>query len=58
MVVNWSAWSPSIPTIQIQILMTPTVFSVKFVFEKIENKQKRGRGHFLKKEIMKGQFVF
>ena len=28
--------------IQVWILLTPTVFSVKFVFEKNENKQKEG----------------
>ena len=43
-VVKWSACSPSTSTIRVQILLTPTVFSVKFVFEKKENKEKRGRG--------------
>ena len=39
-VVKWSASSPSTPTIQVRILLKPTVFSAKFVFEKNENKQK------------------
>ena len=41
MVVNWSACLPSAPTIRARILLTPKVFSVKFVFEKNENKQKK-----------------
>ena len=32
--------SPSTPTIRVKILLTPTIFSVKFVFEKNGNKQK------------------
>ena len=49
-VVKWSACSTSTPTIQVRILPTSTVFSVKFVFEKNENKQKRpGLAHFFKK---------
>ena len=45
-VVKWSACSPSSPTIQDWIPLTPTVFSVNFVFEKNENKQKEaGVGH-------------
>ena len=43
-VVKWSVCSPSLLTIRVRILLTPTVFSVKFVVEKNENKQKRGRG--------------
>ena len=31
---------PSTSTIRVRIPLTPTVFSVKFVFEKNENKQK------------------
>ena len=33
-VVKWSAYMPSIPTIRIRILLMPTVFFIKFVFEK------------------------
>ena len=43
-VVKWSACSPSTQTIRVRILLTPSVFSVKFVFRKNENKQKRCRG--------------
>ena len=43
-VVKRSVYSPSTLTIRVRILLTPTVFSVKFVFEKNEKKQKRGRG--------------
>ena len=43
-VVKWSACSPSTPIIQVRIPLMPAVFSVNFVFEKIKNKQKRGRG--------------
>ena len=47
MVVKWSAWSPSTLTILVRIQLTPTVFSVKFVFEKNANKQKEaGVGPF------------
>ena len=46
-VVKWSACSPSTPTIRVRIQLTPTVFSVKFVFEKNKNKQKEA--HFLKR---------
>ena len=42
--VKWSVRSPSTPMIQVQILLTPTDFSVNFVFEKNENKQKRPPG--------------
>ena len=38
-VVKWSACSPSTPTIQVQVPLKAAVFSVKFVFEKNENKQ-------------------
>ena len=47
-VVKWSVSLPSTPTIRIQIPLKTTVFSVKFVFEKNENKQKEaGLGPFL-----------
>ena len=39
-VVKWSAYLPATPTIVVQIPLTPTVFSIKFMFEKTENKQK------------------
>ena len=39
-VVRWSACLPSTPMIQVRIPLKPTVFSVKFAFEKNENKQK------------------
>ena len=39
--VKWSACLPSTPTIQVEILLTPTVFSVKFVFKKNEIDKKR-----------------
>ena len=39
-VVKLSACSPSTLTIRVQIPMKSTVFPVKFVFEKNENKQK------------------
>ena len=35
---------PATPTVRVRIVLTPTVISVKFVFEKTENKQKRGQG--------------
>ena len=38
-VVKRSAYSPSTPMIHVRILLTPTVFSVKFVYEKNENKK-------------------
>ena len=48
-VVMWSACSTSTPTIRVRIPLTSTVYSVKFVFEKNENKQKRpGLAHFKK----------
>ena len=49
-VVMWSACSTSTPTIRVRIPLTSTVYSVKFVFEKNENKQKRpGLAHFKKR---------
>ena len=42
--VKWSACYPSFPTFGVLIPLMPVAFSVKFVFEKNENKQKRGRG--------------
>ena len=51
-VVKWSAYLPSIQTIRVRIPLTPTVFSVKFVFEKNKNEQKEaGVGPFLKNLI-------
>ena len=49
-VVKWSACSPSPPTIRVRILLTSTVFSVKFVFEKNKIKKMLGVAH-LKKSI-------
>ena len=40
---KWSACSPSTPTIRVRIPLTPTVFPVKFVFEK--NKKRPGLAH-------------
>ena len=49
MVVKWSVYLTSTPTIRVRIPLTSTVFSAKFVFEKNENKQKEaGVGPFLK----------
>ena len=49
-VVKWSAYSPSSPT----ILLSPIVFSVKFVFEMNQNKQKElGVGLFFKNRMIK-----
>ena len=43
----WSACLASTPTIRVRIALTSTVFSVKFVLEKNENKQKKaGFAHF------------
>ena len=42
-VVKWSACSPSNQTIRVRILLTPTVLSVKFEFEKSLNTQKEAR---------------
>ena len=39
-VVKWSVGLPSTPTIRVRIFLMGTVFCVKFVFEKNENKQK------------------
>ena len=48
-VVKWSTCSPSTLTIRVRILLKPTAFSVQFVFEKNENKQKEaGIGPFEK----------
>ena len=48
-VVKWSACLPSTLTIRVWIPLMPTVFSVKFVFEKNKNKKKEaGVGSFLK----------
>ena len=41
-VVKWSACSPYTTTIRVQFPLMSTVFSVKFVFEKNENKEKEG----------------
>ena len=51
--VKWSACLPSTPTIRVQILLTPAVFSVKFVVENNNNKQKEAGvvGPFFKKEM-------
>ena len=58
-VVKWSGRLLSTPTIQVQIPLKPTVYSVKFVFEKIDNKQKgAGVGLFLKNDIMFSDFMF
>ena len=49
-VVKWSACSPSTPTIRVQIPLKLRVFSVEFVFDRNENKQKEARvGPFFKK---------
>ena len=39
-VVKWSACLPSTSTIDVQIPLKLTIFSIKFVFEKSANKQK------------------
>ena len=39
---------PSLPTIRVRIPLKPTVYSVKFVFIKYENKQKETRFYFEK----------
>ena len=51
MVVKWSACSPYTLTNRVQITLASMVFSVKFVFEKSENKKKRGLGWPIKKSI-------
>ena len=38
-VVKWSAFSPSTPTVRVRNPLTPTVYSLKFVFEKNEIKE-------------------
>ena len=38
-VVQWSAFSPSTPTFRVRNPLTPTVYSLKFVFEKNEIKE-------------------
>ena len=49
-VVKWSLGSPNTPKIQIRIPLQPTAFSVKFVFEKNDNKQREsGVGPFKNK---------
>ena len=59
MVVKRSACSPSTPMIQVQIPLTPTVFSAKFVFEKNKNKQKEaGVGPFIKNCLLKSLTEF
>ena len=46
-VVKRSAYQPSTPTTRVRIPLTSTVFSVKFLLEMNENKQKRsGLAHF------------
>ena len=47
-VVKRSACSPSSPTIRFRIPLKPTDFSVKFVFEKNENKKEASVGPFFK----------
>ena len=52
-VVKKSACSPYTPTIRVRIPLKPTVFSVKFVFERNKNKQKRWPGFpHLKKHLL------
>ena len=41
-VVKWSVCEPSTAIIRDWIPLKPTVFTIKFAFEKIENKQRRG----------------
>ena len=51
-VVKWSACLPSTPTIRVRIPLKPSVFSVKFMFEKNEIKHKEARiGPFLKRVL-------
>ena len=59
-VVKWSACSPNYSTIRVRMPLKHTVFSVKFVFEKNENKsKKRPRlAHFLKKILSTGSTYF
>ena len=42
--VKWSACLPYTPTIRVRIPLKPSVFSLKVVFEKTENKQKNRPG--------------
>ena len=48
-VVKWFECSPSTPTMRVRILLKPTFFLQRFVFEKNENKQKEARVGPLKK---------
>ena len=51
-VVKWLACSPSTLTIRVRILLMPTVFSVKLVFEKTKiNKKRPGWPTFLKRVV-------
>ena len=43
MVVKWPVYSLSTLMFRVQFPVKPTVFHVKFVLEKNENKSKRGR---------------
>ena len=56
--VKWSACSSSTLTIRVRILLTPTVFSVKFEFKKKQNEQKEaGIGPF-KKQLRVSSSLF
>ena len=56
-VVKWSACSPSYPTIWVQIPLKHTVFPLKFVLEKYENKQKESSvGPFFEKRYAERTF--
>ena len=56
-VVKWSACMPSTLAIQVPIPLKTTVFSVKFVFENIEIKQKEaGVGSFFLKNCYHVKF--
>ena len=48
-VVKWSASSPSTQTIWVRILLKPTIYSVKLVFEKKQKYIKRWQGWSIKK---------
>ena len=56
--VKWSACLPSTPTIWVRILLTPPIFSVKFVVETNENKEEKrpGLAHF--KKVFKLKQIF
>ena len=56
-VVKWSACLPSTPTIRVQIPLKSTVFTVKFVFEMNENKQKEAGGGQLTKIYVLPRFI-